>query len=499
MANKNHVDFIRRGKKFWNKWRKDVPKILPDLSEADLKRAKLSNANLCRTNFFRARLNKANFWKADLKGAILNQADLRGTLFAEANLNGAHICEVCGDEFTNFREASLIGANIVNSKFDESEFYKAVLLKSSFFKSDLKNANFVQADLRWADLRGANLTNAILTEADLRWANLQGANLRNSVLWKADLRYANLNRADLTHACLSDSRFTKAKFKRANLSKAECECSDFTEVDFTGANLRQVNFNKVTLSKSRLINAKLSEATLKEANLEGADLSGALLEYATIINSNFKKATLRGCYIYGISAWDLNLEDTIQESLFVTQFVYPLQHYITVDNLEIAQFINVLLNNKKIRDAINTITSKVVLILGRFANDRKMVLDVMREELRNYDYVPILIDFQKPNSKDITGTVETMARMARFVIADLTNPSSIPHELATIIPFMRTTPFVPIRLQGSEGYSLFEDLEGAYNWVLPKYEYKDISSLLKSFKSKIIDPANLLADKLLKK
>jgi hypothetical protein len=55
---------------------------------------------------------------------------------------------------------------------------------------------------------------------------------------------------------------------------------------------------------------------------------------------------------------------------------------ITVDQIEVAQFIYLLLHNNKIRKVIDTITSKVVLILGRFAPDRKRVLDAMRNELR---------------------------------------------------------------------------------------------------------------------
>jgi hypothetical protein len=43
---------------------------------------------------------------------------------------------------------------------------------------------------------------------------------------------------------------------------------------------------------------------------------------------------------------------------------------ITVDNIEVAQFIYLLLHNQKIRDVIDTITSKVVLILGRFSEKR---------------------------------------------------------------------------------------------------------------------------------
>jgi hypothetical protein len=158
--------------------------------------------------------------------------------------------------------------------------------------------------------------------------------------------------------------------------------------------------------------------------------------------------------------WGIRLEckresRTKQCDLIITQ---PDEATLRVDNLEVAQFIYLLLNNQKIRQVIDTITSKVVLILGRFTEQRKRVLDAIREELRKHDYIPVLFDFDKPVSKDVTGTVETLGRMARFIIADLTDPSSIPHELGTIVPFLRTTPVLPIRVVGSTGYSMFEDL-----------------------------------------
>ena len=36
-----------------------------------------------------------------------------------------------------------------------------------------------------------------------------------------------------------------------------------------------------------------------------------------------------------------------------------------------------MLHNQKIRDVIDTITSKAVLILGRFTDERKAVLDAL--------------------------------------------------------------------------------------------------------------------------
>jgi len=80
---------------------------------------------------------------------------------------------------------------------------------------------------------------------------------------------------------------------------------------------------------------------------------------------------------------------------------------IQVDDLEVAQFIYLLLNNERIRHVIDTITSKVVLILGRFTDERKAVLEAIRDELRKRDYLPVLFDFQKPDNKDLTRTVHT--------------------------------------------------------------------------------------------
>jgi len=67
----------------------------------------------------------------------------------------------------------------------------------------------------------------------------------------------------------------------------------------------------------------------------------------------------------------------------------------------------------------------VVLILGRFTDERKAVLDALREELRKRDYLPILFDFDVPARRDITETMSLLARMARFVVADITDAKSI--------------------------------------------------------------------------
>ena len=83
--------------------------------------------------------------------------------------------------------------------------------------------------------------------------------------------------------------------------------------------------------------------------------------------------------------------------------------------------------------------------------------------------------------------------MSKFIIADLTDPSSIPHELATIVPFLRTTPVLPIKLNGVEGYSMFDDFWRAYPWVLEPYRYNDSASIIRNL-HEVIAPAEKMAD-----
>jgi pentapeptide repeat protein len=126
------------------------------------------------------------------------------------------------------------------------------------------------------------------------------------------------------------------------------------------------------LSGAILTGATLREANLAFTNLSGANLGGADVQHATLVNANLTDADLTGCRIYGVSAWGLKLERTKQQNLVITPDNEPT---VTVDNIEVAQFIYLMLNNQKVRDVIDTITSKAVLILGRFTDERKAVLD----------------------------------------------------------------------------------------------------------------------------
>lgn len=307
---------------------------------------------------------------------------------------------------------------------------------------------------------------------------------------------------DLSGANLIAILLMKINFIDADLSRANLSMANLCGAKLNNANLKETCFLSASLESANLSTADLSYAILVQANLfktnfSGANLTGARLSKAHLIETNFANAILHGCWIYGISVWDINLTGTRQQDLIITPA--DSDSTISVDNLEIAQFVYLLLFNKKIGGVIDEISSKVVLILGRFIPRRKKILDAIREELPNYNLVPVIFDFKEPHNRDVIETAMTLAYLARFVIADVTEPRTIIQELSGIAEKNLSVPIQPIKSSRSKsnwaGYSNLNRRET----VLEIYRYLNESDIRKNLKGKIIDPAESLRKKLLAK
>jgi hypothetical protein len=307
---------------------------------------------------------------------------------------------------------------------------------------------------------------------DLRKANLRKANLRKAKLGEANLRKVNLRKANLRKANLSE-----ATLYGANLIKADLRRGDLRGANLSLANLRQAN----------LRGAYLSDANLTHADLTEADLRGAYLYGTTLVDTNLTGADLTGCCIYGVSAWRLTLKRTKQQNLVITDGKEP---EITVDNVEVAQFIYLLLNNQNIRRVVDTVTSKAVLILGRFTQERKPVLEALRKELRQRKYLPILFDFEKSKSRNTDETITLLARMARFVVADISDAKSVLQELRAIVPDLPSVPVQPIILAMQEEPGMF-DFYRNFRSFLNVHRYASQEQLIADLGKKVIRPAEL--------
>ena len=63
----------------------------------------------------------------------------------------------------------------------------------------------------------------------------------------------------------------------------------------------------------------------------------------------FRQVNLRRPRLWPVSVWSTRLDDSVQESLVITP---PSDAAITVDDLEVAQFLYLMLDNAKIRNMI---------------------------------------------------------------------------------------------------------------------------------------------------
>ena len=338
--------------------------------------------------------------------------------------------------------------------------------KNPDVRPDLQEASLAGANLRGANLSGANLGGAELASTDLQEVNLLGATAVEANLHEANLHKADLGFADLTFAYLSNANLTSARLWKADLTAAK-----LTGADLSGANLTM--------------------AMLRETDLTGANLYEAILNYAILVETNLRQANLTGCSVCGLSAWNIHLEGANQANLVIT---FPSEPTIMVDTLDVAQFIYLLLNNKHIHEVITSITSNIVLILGRFTPERKPILEAIRDELRERHYTPMLFNFEKPLSRDFSESLRTLARIAHFIIADLSLHKSISQELRAILP--GTAVSVQPLLNGSRRlYNMFPDFK-QYPYVLPGYRYNGLVDLQATFEEKVIKPAEEKAKEL---
>ena len=138
---------VEDGVQRWNAWLVENPRVLTDLSGADLQ------------GFY---LVAANFRGINLQDAVLKGARLEGANLTAANLAGV-------------------------------DFSSANLTKAKLSKARLEGANLTKANLSGVDLADANLPNTILTDANFMNAALTGANFRGATLERASFVEAKID------------------------------------------------------------------------------------------------------------------------------------------------------------------------------------------------------------------------------------------------------------------------------------------------------------------
>lgn len=243
-------------------------------------------------------------------------------------------------------------------------------------------------------------------------------------------KYKMANQYDFSGIELNNVTITKAYAETLNFQNSVFTNVNFVDGDFSTAFFDNCKFIDTSFRKSILTNASFNGATFLNCNLNRVNLSGA----------KFNVKEISETVVYGVSAWDLEIsEDSIQSKLIVEPTDQLYSHLINqeriplmVDNIELAQFIYYLTNHKKIRDTIDILNNKGVLLLGRFKDGGLERLYKLRDWFSRNNYLPMIYDFNRIQSQDYTETIITLSGLSKVVVADLSG-DSVPQELYAIL------------------------------------------------------------------
>jgi hypothetical protein len=296
------------------------------------------------------------------------------------------------------------------------------------------------------------------------------------MLADADLTRSQLEGFDLSYANLTQARLQSANLRGVSFHQAILAAADLTHADLTGANF----------CRTDLYETIFTDACLVDANLQGVQL----------VRNNFMGAEVVNCKVYGLSAWDLKMDSAKKQEGFVIRYrphKDEEEQKITVNDLEMAGFTYLALNNKNLTRLFNDAGNTWVLLLGRFL-ERKTFLEELAERLKQR-FIPIIFDFPRPDQRDLIETVLLLAGMSAFVIVDLTDTKSTPLELQTIVPNY-AVPIVPIILKGQDPFLMFTALR-KFDWVLPLLTYDTPGNLFSGLQKAVVEPATAKAQSLI--
>ena len=104
------------------------------------------------------------------------------------------------------------------------------------------------------------------------------------------------------------------------------------------------------------------------------------------------------------------------------------------------------------------------------------------------DYLPVLFDFDRPTNQTTLETLVTLAHMARFIIADITDAKSVLQELQAIVPQCPSKPVQPLLIDSQDEPGMFDFFRGFDSLLETRY-YPDLDSLIRLIPDAIIEPA----------
>ncbi len=293
-----------------------------------------------------------------------------------------------------------------------------------------------------------------------------------------------------------------------NFSRTNFHKSSFESTIFPNADMRECYLYETDMSRAGFPGADFSGSMIRKAYCSSTDFSKAIfvdcvLNNSTFIGTDFSGARLEGCNVYGVSAWEIILDEkTVQKELFLHRDNFSRKDIglrsdvlSYVDDLALAQFFYFLNQPDGFGKSLKQLNRRSVLLLGKFKEGGLELLKMVGEMLRSRNYIPIVFDFDPSKHSNLIENVTTMAGLSRIVLANLEG-GSVPAELARVTANYRNPVIGWIHDNKHESvYAMFKDVIALDNVQYFTYtNEQNLESQLNKFIAKAEEYIEKLSD-----
>jgi uncharacterized protein YjbI with pentapeptide repeats len=374
-----------------------------------------------------------------------------------------------------------------------------------------------------ADLRGKDFMDGRFSSCDFRGADLESACLDRSTFMDCDFRGAMLDSGRAPGATFTRVRFDGARFHHVDfggcrfeggtIEEAEMYHAIFRDAVLDGVSMKstrvsfsqfegikinsKANLNGIVFEKTPLVGARLEVVDLAESSFRSVDLRNTLwrevnLDLSSFYDVDCDGAELENCHVFGMRICCVRGTPSRQRRITCSALGQPP---LLIEDFKLAPFIHELDRDEATGRLIETLATKLVLLLGRFKAGPKELLDRLFAAFRRRGYIPAIIDFKCAGSHSWDEVMLSVAMCAHFVVVDMTDAhaafAEVPYILAS-----RAVPIKPLIAIGAAEPSQFGGLRRRFAHLLPLFTYDSPESLIDNIDAAVIAPCEAELERL---
>jgi len=156
-----------------------------------------------------------------------------------------------------------------------------------------------------------------------------------------ELENFNFSNCDFHSSSFRNGSYINCVFDFSSINFSDLVDAYFYNCTFKNSSLRVSKIGSAHFINCNFENSDLSYCSAEKTDFTGSVFKNTRLEYIRFVKCNFSDTKINYCFFYGTSTWDIIADDSIQQDIVITS---NDDNLITVDNIELAQFIYLLPN-----------------------------------------------------------------------------------------------------------------------------------------------------------